>query len=476
MKKYYEQPSESRQLNVLKHVFNHIDNGAVVINPDGIITHFNQTYGKFLKLDPNAQIGKHITEVVENSRLHIVAKTGKAEINVSHEIQGQTMLVQRIPIKENGRVIAVFGHVLFKSIKDVEKLASQLSKLKSMVRRYKNELSSIRSARYTFDDIIGKSISIKKMKKEALKAGTTSLPVLVSGESGTGKELFAQSIHNASLRKSHPFIRLNCSAIPKDLLESELFGYEGGAFTGAKTAGKPGKFDLAHKGTIFLDEIGDMPLSMQPKLLRVLEEKEFEPIGSSRPKRTDFRLISASNQNLEKMVEEGKFRADLFYRLNVVPLHIPPLRDRVDDIIPLARHLLSQALDAGIFGQTTLDKRTEKLLCMYDWPGNVRELKNVIERALTTCEGNVIIPADLPMYLHQNQTSAALSEGYLLKDVVARAEKAAVLDALKITGFKKVQAAAILGIHRTLLYKKMKRYNIPLSEPVSPENPAYGHV
>lgn len=461
--KSHRKLSHSQQLNVLKNVFNHIDNGAVVVDPDGLITHFNTRYGQFLGLDPAEQIGRHITEVVENSRLHIVAKTGKAEINVSHEIHGETMLVQRIPIKENGKVIAVFGHVLFKNIKEVGKLAAQLSELKTMVRRYKDELSAIRSARYSFEDIIGQSQSIRIVKKEALKAGSTNLPVLISGESGTGKELFAQSIHNASLRKNRPFIRLNCAAIPKDLLESELFGYARGAFTGAKSTGKPGKFELAHQGTIFLDEIGDMPLSMQPKLLRVLEEKEFEPVGSNRIVNTDFRLIAASNMDLETMVEKGLFRADLFYRLNVVPLHIPPLRERKADIVSLARHLLMRAVDAGIFGPVCLDQSAEQLLSRYGWPGNVRELNNVIERSLATCEGDVITAVDLPFFLHQDQTGQPV-EGRLLKDVVAKAEKTAIMDALKMTGFNKVRAASILGIHRTLLYKKMEKYKIPLAD------------
>lgn len=456
--------SNKQQLEVLKHVFNHIDNGALVVDPDGYITHFNEPYGRFLGIDPAAQIGKHVTDVVENSRMHIVAKTGKAEINVSHSIKGQNMLVQRIPIKENGKVIAVFGHVLFKNIKDVGKLANKLSELQSQVKRYQKELNSLRSTRYSFDSIVGESNELQALIKEARKSAATNLPILITGESGTGKELFAQSIHHGSGRNTGPFIRLNCAAIPKDLMESELFGYEKGAFTGAKSSGKAGKFELGHGGTIFLDEIGDMPMDMQPKLLRVLEEKEFERIGGNRLRKTDFRLISASNQDLGSMVESGQFRADLFYRLNVVPLHLPPLRKRVADIIPLARHLLAQASEGGLHSGTELSREAEELLLQQSWPGNVRELNNVIERTLATCEDDTILPADLPFYLHQSQSNSVNSSCSLLREVVAKAEKAAIQDALKITGQNKAKAALLLGIHRTLLYKKMQKFKVTTAE------------
>ncbi len=456
--------SDKQQLDVLNLVFNHIDNGAMVTDPDGYITHFNKQYGLFLGLEPDDQIGKHVTDVVENTRMHIVAKTGKAEINVSQSIRGQKMLVQRIPIKENGKVIAVFGHVLFKNIKDVSKLADKLSELKSQVKRYQKELNSLRATRYSFENIIGESSQIKTLIKEAVKSAATHLPILISGESGTGKELFAQSIHNCSSRRSESFIRLNCAAIPKDLLEAELFGYDRGAFTGAKSTGKRGKFELADKGTIFLDEIGDLPLEMQPKLLRVLEEKEFERIGGNRIITADFRLISASNQDLAAMVEKGEFRADLYYRLNVVPLHIPPLRERVADIIPLARHLLKMASEESLHQATGFSHEAEVILLTHSWPGNVRELNNVIERTLANSEDEVITPADLPFYLHQGiPTQPGVQLNSLLKEVVAKAEKKAIHDALKLTGYNKAQAAAILGIHRTLLYKKMQKYGLSLT-------------
>lgn len=457
--------TDKQQLKILKHVFDHIDNGALVIDHDGFITHFNEPYGRFLGLNPAEQIGKHVTDVVENSRMHIVAKTGKPEINVSQSIHGQSMIVQRIPIKEKGRVIAVFGYVLFKNIKDLSRLANQLSELQSQVKRYQKELNSLRSIRYSFENIIGKSPQIGALIKEARKSATTNLPILITGESGTGKELFAQSIHNGSKRCNEPFIRLNCAAITKELLESELFGYEKGTFAGASSTGKKGKFELADKGTIFLDEIGDLPMDMQPTLLRVLEEKEFERIGGNGIIKTDFRLISASSQDLAAMVERGDFRADLYYRLNVVPLHLPPLRQRVADILPLARHLLAQAMEGGLHKGKDFSAEAEEVLIAHTWPGNVRELKNVIERILATSEDLTIQIADLPFHLHQVKNQANTGRCPLLKQVVAKVEKNTIVDALKITNNNKAQAAKMLGLHRTLLYKKMRKYQIPTTAP-----------
>ncbi len=454
--------TRNQQLQALQLIFEEIHAGACVTDAEGIITHFNEPYGRFLGVDAKEQIGKHITEVVENTRMHIVAQTGKAETNASQSIQGENMLVQRIPIKENGKVIAVFGQVTFKNIKEVGRLAEKLSELESRVRLYQKQLNSLRSTRYSFDSIIGESNALTRLKKEALQAAATNLSVLISGESGTGKELFAQSIHNASSRKLQPFIQLNCAAIPKDLLEAELFGYEKGAFTGANPSGKPGKFELADTGSLFLDEIGDLPLEMQPKLLRALEEKEFERVGGNTVIHSDFRLIAASNQDLEGMVKRGEFRADLFYRLNVVPLHIPPLRERAEDVVCLARHLLRQIAGETVQPPVDFDPSAEALLKQHTWPGNVRELNNVIERTMATFEGESITAADLPFYLNRSKETRGSVQSSLLKEVVAKAEKKAIQDALRMTEYNKVLTAELLGIHRTLLYKKIKKYNISL--------------
>ena len=452
-----------KQLEMYRLIFDSIYNGALVTDEKGYVTHFNKPYGEFLGVNPDDQIGSHCTDSVENSRMHIVAETGKSEINQSHRIMGQNMVVQRIPIKKDGRVIAVFGQVMFKDVRDVRKLATELSLLESKVKLYEEELINLRSTRYTFDSIIGSSQAINSLKIDALRAAANQFPVLISGESGTGKELFAQAIHHAGPRRVHPFVRINCAAIPKDLLESELFGYEKGAFTGADPNGKPGKFELARHGTVFLDEVGDLPLEMQPKLLRVIEDKEFERVGGTKIIQSDFRIIAATNQNLEQMLVDNRFRKDLFYRLNVIPLHIPPLRERKSDILPTARHLLKQMAREANLGEQKIDREAEKALKNYGWQGNVRELSNVLERTMSTMEGDTIRLQHLPFYVYRSHREFPEHHQSALRDVQTRTEKEAILFTLQETNNNKARAAKILGIHRTLLYKKMKKYNISLN-------------
>jgi PAS domain S-box-containing protein len=458
-----EKEALQKQLEMYRLIFDSIYNGAIVTDENGIVIHFNKPYGEFLGVDPEGQIGRHCTETVENSRMHIVAKTGIPEINQSHRIKGKSMVVQRIPIKKEGRVIAVFGQVMFKDVKDVSKLASELALLESKVKLYEEELINLRSTRYTLDSIIGKSPEILALKLEAQRAASNNFPVLISGESGTGKELFAQAIHHASARKLYPFVRINCAAIPRDLMESELFGYEKGAFTGAGSTGKPGKFELAHKGTLFLDEVGDLPLEMQPKLLRAIEDYEFERVGGTKVIRSDLRVIAATNQNLEQMLEDGRFRRDLFYRLNVIPLQIPPLRERKTDIVLIAQWMLRQmAVEANI-PEVVMDKGAQKALQGYKWPGNVRELSNVLERTMSAHEGSTIRYEDLPFYVYQHRKESFDPNCSTLKALQAKTERANICYALKSNNNNKAKAADMLGIHRTLLYKKMKKYGIPLA-------------
>lgn len=447
------------QLEMADLIFNHIHSGACVTDPNGYITHFNEPYGAFVGVDSHKQIGRHIKDVIENTRMHIVAQTGKAEINASQRIRGQKMVVQRIPILKDGELIAVFGQVTFKDVRDVSRLAHRLSLLESKVQLYEEELHTLRSTRYTIDSIIGESPATKALKKEALRAASNQLPVLISGESGTGKELFAQGIHQASPRRLRPFVRLNCAAIPKDLFESELFGYAKGAFTGARSQGKPGKFELANGGTIFLDEIGELPLEMQPKLLRVLEEKEFERIGGTKITKTDFKLVAATNRNLEDLMAEGRFRQDLYYRLNVIPIRIPPLRVRTQDILPIAKHLLHQIAEETDV-EYSLSPQAEKILLAHDWPGNVRELSNVLERTLSGLDGFTIGADDLAIYLRTASNKIVRGQVLNLKKRLAQSECLAIQEALALAENNKSQAANLLGIHRTHLYKKMQRHGL----------------
>ena len=242
-----------------------------------------------------------------------------------------------------------------------------------------------------------------------------------------------------------------------------MFGYEEGAFTDARSGGKPGKLELAHRGTLFLDEIGDLPITMQPKLLRVLEDREFERVGGTKVIRSDFRLIAATNQSLNEMMADGRFRKDLFYRLNVIPLNITSLRDRREDIIPIAKHLLRQLTDEASLSAISIDKSAQAVLMYYDWPGNGRELLNVLERTLSSLEDELIKQTDLPFYLSKVKGQGTPMAVSTLKKAQERAEKAMIIKVLEQTGYHKVRASEVLGIHRTLLYKKMKKYHLPLS-------------
>ena len=289
------------------------------------------------------------------------------------------------------------------------------------------------------------------------------MPVLITGESGTGKELFAHAIHNASDRRHFPFIRVNCAALPKDLLEAELFGYEKGSFTGAHPKGKPGKFELAHLGTIFLDEIGDMPMEMQPKLLRVLELKEFERVGGVALISSDFRIIAATNQDLDSLMKTGQFRRDLYFRLNGIPINIEPLRNRRDDIIPILRIILSQKTVKGPSGKgIRIHSEAKKTLESYDWPGNARELLHVIQRALYKSKFETIKPENLPDYLYHSAVFPKRSDATSLNDYMRSAERFLIEQTLRQVDGNRTKAAQMLGIHRTLLYRKMKLLEIHL--------------
>jgi len=313
-------------------------------------------------------------------------------------------------------------------------------------------------ARHFFPKIIGESLAMRGLLSLIKRVSPTDSTVLILGESGTGKELVATSIFENSLRKDKPFIKLNCAAIPEELLESELFGHEKGAFTGA-TKFKPGKFDMAHKGTIFLDEIGDMPISLQAKILRVIQEKEFYRVGGSKTIRVDVRFIASTNKNLDRMVEEGEFREDLYFRLNVFTLHLPPLRERREDIPLLVDYFLEKLPKSIEISSVAL-----QMLMVYAWPGNIRELQNTIESAAVIAENGFIEPAQLPGKItgafNSNPTELRLPTNASLDDRLREIEKSMIIEALRKTGGIQVRATELLGINQRSLWHRIKKHNI----------------
>ena len=347
-----------------------------------------------------------------------------------------------------------------------QELYSQLSIAQKRVEYYRNELQTARGGKYTFSEVIGMSPQMKKMRVLAAQAAKTTSTVLIRGESGTGKELLAQAIHNASPRCNEPLIKVNCAAIPESLMESELFGYCDGAFTGAVKGGKPGKFELAHGGSIFLDEIGDMHPSLQAKLLRVLQEFEFERLGGTKTINVDVRVIAATNRNLKDLIARGNFRKDLFYRLNVIDIETVPLRERREDIDYLTDYLVEKIADRLNVTVTGIDDSARRVLKEYDYPGNVRELENILERAVNIINGETdVIKAEHLAYLAKDfniSSAEPYSSAFdqTLEEVMHKAEKEAILQALTQTSGNRNEAAKLLNIHRSLLYKKLKKHEI----------------
>ncbi len=432
--------------------------GLVMVDPQGYVQMLSQAYADFLGVDQESSIGKHVTEVIENTRMHIVAKTGKQELAELQKINEGYMIVTRSPILKNGKVMGAVGKVLFKNIGQVTAISKRIKLLEVELKKYKGDFRERNKASYTFDHLIGESVAFNEVINQARKAAKSDSNVLLLGESGTGKELFAHSIHNASRRAIGVFVKVNCAAIPAELLESELFGYEEGSFTGAKKSGKAGKFEAADGGTIFLDEIGELPMHMQVKLLRVLQEKEIERVGSAGSIPIDVRVIAATNRNLEEMVGKGEFRLDLYYRLKVMEITIPSLKERQTDIEILVNHFIDkyqQIMKKQVKG---ICEHALRLLTVYSWPGNIRELENVIERALNFVdEGTVITKEHLPEEIagHREITSVRS-----LVEVMEDTERNTILACLGMTQGNKSETAKQLGVSRTTLYEKMKKYDL----------------
>ena len=353
----------------------------------------------------------------------------------------------------------VILQTIFKDFAAFKDLVAKFNLLKQEADYYKTSLSSVLSAKFTFDSIIGQTETIRKAKAMALKYARTDAPVLILGPTGSGKELFAQAIHQASARKDGAFVCLNCGAIPRELIESELFGYESGAFTGASKQGKPGKIELAHGGTLYLDEIGDLPQDAQAALLRVLETKVVDKVGGVKGFTVDFRLVAATNRDLHEMIRRGEFREDLFYRLNTMTLTVPSLAERPGDLPPLIDHFLKAMGRATV----TLSDRAMVVLQRYPWPGNIRELKNVIERAVSLSEGQVIdvdlLPPDISECRGRGVPSAQSGQGSL-REQMESCEKEIIRCATLKNRENMRQTAKELGISRSTLYDKARKHKL----------------
>ena len=454
-----------RLKSTLESIVDSLNEGIVVVDKNGLITLMNKAYGEFLNADPKAVIGKHVAEVIPNSRMHLVAQGGKAEVTDIQKIQNNTSVVTRIPIIKDGEIIGAVGNMVFKDIKELKSLALKIRKLESELEYYKEELCKVNGGKYTFENIVGNSDQIEWLRGIAAKAAKGRSTVLILGESGTGKELFAHAVHNASQRRESPFIKVNCAALPEHLLEAELFGYEEGAFTGARKGGKPGKFELANGGTIFLDEIGEMTPAMQVKLLRVLQEREVEHLGGTKTIKLDIRVIAATNRDLEEMIEQNRFRQDLYYRLNIFSINIPPLRERTEDIPLLCKVLLEKINNQVEHWVEGIAPDALALLMQYSWPGNVRELENVLERTVNLLDEETIInPEHLPPVLKKvikfQETGKRAADVPDLSEIKDDAEKQAILKALSAASGNKSEAARLLGIHRSGFYQKLQKYNL----------------
>jgi transcriptional regulator with PAS, ATPase and Fis domain len=440
--------------------------GIVVVDKDAIIVEFNEAYSRFIGINQKDAIGRPVQEVIDNTNLHHTVSTGMPERGEIQYIQGQPMVVHRIPIWRNGKLVGAIGMLIFEGVTELYRIYDRFRKNpphKLLTDTKKEHMENDVTKTAAIEQIIGQSSVIANLKRMTRKVANTDVTVLITGESGTGKEMFARSIHDLSAYGKGPFISVNCGAIPEQLFESELFGYEEGAFTGAKKNGKPGKFELAEGGTIFLDEIGEMPQTMQTKLLRVLQEKEYERIGSVFKKTLKARIVVATNRDLRKMVKEGEFREDLYYRINVIELTIPPLRKRETDIALLISYYLTSICKKYNIPKKEITGEAMGILMKYEWFGNIRELVNTIEKLVILTEEQTIDMYHLPNDIKNSKIHTQDLEPlpfHKVKYEENLKEKELILRTLRETSGNKTKAAEKLGIHRTTLYQKLKKYGL----------------
>ncbi|WP_026145235.1 sigma-54 interaction domain-containing protein [Pseudomonas asplenii] len=458
------------RLLAIRSLFENIEQsseGTVIVDRDARIVWMNERYAKRFGLSSAEQaIGQPCESVIPGSLLREVVRTGRPILLDLQDMPKEPLVVMRLPVHDDaGAVIGAIGFALF----------GELHSLSPLLKRYQSmqeELASTRSllrarqTKYNFAHFIGTSAASLEVKRRARRSASTDSPVLLLGETGTGKELLAHAIHSASPRAHKAFVSINSAAIPETLLEAEFFGTAPGAFTGADRKGRPGKLQIAQGGTLFLDEIGDMPLPLQSKLLRVLQEKEFEPVGSNEVLRSDVRVIAATSTDLEAAIKRGEFRADLYYRLNVLPIHVPPLRERLEDLPALSEVILEELRSHHELAADALD-----LLGQHAWPGNIRELRNVLERAALLGDTQVLGAADIRgaigtfSQLERASAPVTATTGNETFSVAReRFERQLIEATLAQCGGKVVEAAKQLGLGRSTLYKKMVALGISESQ------------
>ncbi|WP_227762282.1 sigma-54 interaction domain-containing protein [Zhaonella formicivorans] len=450
---------------VLTSVLETISDGIIIVSARSEIIFVNKAYEDIIGVKREKIVKKPLSLIEPESPLLEVLEKGICLSNQKTLLKaaGAFILASSSPININGVTIGAIS--VFKDMKDVVLLKEALERTQSFAHYLQNELFKEQAVtnEFQFHGIVGRNPKLLDTIEVVKQAAKYDYTVLLLGESGVGKELFANAIHLESNRKNGPFVKVNCPSIPETLIESELFGYEEGAFTGASKRGKLGKFEIAQGGTLFLDEIGEIDLKVQAKLLRALQENEIERIGSNVSKKIDVRVVAATNKDLEAMVKQGKFREDLFFRLNVIPIKIPPLRERKDDIVLLITELLKK-IGTKNNKEISISEEAVDILVSHSWPGNVRELYHVLEYATVLAKDGEITPKQLPKYLLRSNTERAYlnSKKLNLKNLIASAEESAIKEALKMAKNNKSKAIELLGISRRTFYEKIKLYNIKI--------------
>lgn len=439
--------------------------GVVVIDMTGTVVYVNEQCAGYFAMERSLILGKHILEVFPGSKMVDGLKKDQIGLEFYSTYLGIGITIQ-VPLFKDGQKVGLLEYDATQDSQFLYDLSDSYSRfLDKELKHLTKQIIKLEGAKYSIHNIAGSSKAAMNLKEAIISAAKTNSTVIITGETGTGKELVAHAIHNLSSRRKNRMVKINASAFPENLVESELFGYERGAFTGAIKEGKKGKFELANQGTLFIDEINQMPLSVQPKLLRVLQEKEIDRIGGDSSIPIDVRMIVATNQDLKEMVKRRTFREDLFYRFNVIEIKIPPLRERLDDLEELIDSIIEDLNDSLGLTVTGVDQSAISLLKTYHWPGNIRELHNVVERAMNYTLGTILTAKDFDLdkvqegselisYVEENGSDNPIE---LVK---RKAERDLIISALERFDNNKTKTADYLNIARPLLYQKMKRLGI----------------